>query len=528
MTKISTLSILLLGLLLLTGWTFELVEKPGSEYVVEARQATLDNEYKQAEKLYYEAIERAYDDGLRNKARNAIAALHLRDLITPPDYSKALALLQQSYAAESEHAALWLALAYREGKGVEKDLSKAFAYYMEGQDRFPQSNIAMAELHRSPERRADYIAKADKLLSSDLNPPTEAMLDISRHYREGVLIPKNTIRGEFWLIRAASTDSQAAKIELADWWEEQGHEPYQDVIALKEQVAQQGSERAILDLAFLYALGDKVPQDQNKARAYMERAVSLNPANAYRIGRWYEEMGAENPAYAEVAYQWMVVAAKSNHPDALMRMARMYWQGERVEQNLDKARALYQQAMAAGSDKAMFELQEREARLAMRLRKQKEKEEARQQKKLLRAQKRKALNNADYHYWLPLAQKGDGNAMRETGLSLIRGHGVKQNIAQGKEWLEKAASTGDGEAMYELAQFYTSGVGAKIDVKQAHAWYTKSAKAGYAPGQYQLGLSFARGLGVTADKTKAKDWFMEAKQNGYPLSDELITSLLGM
>jgi len=219
------------------------------------------------------------------------------------------------------------------------------------------------------------------------------------------------------------------------------------------------------------------------------------------------------------------------HPDALIRQARSYWDGDRVPMDKRRAEQLYQFAAQAGGVKALPELAERKRRAVEREQKRLAKVRATALKRAQRAASGKSgtksakKRQGGFDYWMPLAKSNDSEAMLRVGEAYMQGNGVAADSSAGLEWIRKSAAKNNGEAMYVLAQAYSAGLGVSLDLGKAYEWYKNSAAAGYVAGQYQLGLAYARGIGVAEDKEKAREWLTKASKNGYTRATTILQTL---
>lgn len=529
-----TLLFLPFALILTSAWTFELIDKPGSESVVEGMKARDAGRNDEAISYFQKGLAEAVDYQTRASALTQIAALYLAEV--PLDAAKALKakeMLEQAEQLGYPRATLYLGDMYQYGKGVPQDYNKAYQCFNQVKDRYPGALISLAEITADTKLARDYIAQAAKAVEADPEPGLDSTLRLARHFRDGTIVASSLPLAEYWYGRAIQQNSMSAMMELATIWNETGHTPYSDITALWQRASQLGNDRAALELGFAYATGNGVAKDAEQSRRYFMQAVEADPDNAYRIARWYEGREAQNELYGEVAFNWYRVAAAKGHPASTMVLARDYWTGMYVPEDKLKARELYQLAASRGEDRALAELSERELRDQLRQEKLAMKEEQHREKLAIQAQRREeqSRNRLRRHaggleYWKPLADKGDAEGMLHVGLAYLHGAGVEQSTQQGMQWIGKAADKGNGEAMYELGQIYSAGLGVSMDVKQAYDWYEKSAKAGYAAGQYQLGLGYARGIGVDEDQKKAREWLEKASKSGYSGAKAVLDSLV--
>lgn len=511
------------------AWTIELIDKPGSEHIVAGMAARDAEQYDAAVTHFQRAIDNAIDYRTQARAMVQIADIYLReDPVVSAKAVQAMNLLKKAEQLGSLRAKMVMGDMYREGKGVPADNQKAYEYYIQVEDRYANAMIALAEIIADPNISRDYIAKAAAKLEIEEVPSTQATIKLARHFRDGTVIRRDLELAEYWYGQAIEQESVSAMMELATLWDETGHKPRSDITSLWKMAALHQNHRAALEMGFAHALGDAVQRDGQLSGRYFQQAVELEPSNAYRIARWYEEREPLDPIFGDVAFNWFRVAAVKRHPDALVRQARAYWGGERVPEDRSRAERLYHIAAQAGSETAMAELAERQQRerdreikLALKLEAQAAKRATQAAKRRMEIRKR----TGGFDFWMPLAKSGDKEAMLRVGEAYMQGNGVAADTAKGLEWIRKSANKGFSEAMYVLAQTHSAGLGVPMNLEKAFEWYEKSANAGYVAGQYQLGLSYARGIGVAENNQKAREWLMKASKNGYSRATTILNSL---
>ncbi len=91
-----------------------------------------------------------------------------------------------------------------------------------------------------------------------------------------------------------------------------------------------------------------------------------------------------------------------------------------------------------------------------------------------------ALADGDYRIayrgFKRLAQQDHPQAQFQLGMLYLAGQGVEMDVAQGIEWLERAANGGLYLAANELAQIYLSGRGVAPDEQEAMKWVELATK----------------------------------------------------
>ncbi len=132
---------------------------------------------------------------------------------------------------------------------------------------------------------------------------------------------------------------------------------------------------------------------------------------------------------------WLKKAAQKGHAPAQYQLAVMYYTGEGMEQNTQRARELLEKA----------------------------------------------------------AQQGYAPAQYLLALMYSNGAGMEQRYtARAIEWYEKAAQQGYAPAQYLLAEMYYKGEGGKTDKPQARYWLEKAAQQGFDPAKTILEMLFKK------------------------------------
>ena len=101
---------------------------------------------------------------------------------------------------------------------------------------------------------------------------------------------------------------------------------------------------------------------------------------------------------------------------------------------------------------------------------------------------------------------GSARAMREIGLVLQRGRGLKADPEKSAKWLHRAAATGDAIAMREVAMAYASGFGVPLSATRSTEWMKRAAEAGDVKAMRELSSAFKVGFGVSPDQAQAERW----------------------
>ncbi len=176
---------------------------------------------------------------------------------------------------------------YYWGRGVPRNLDKAFELYLEAAGR--------------GDREAQYIAGG--------------------MYFRGMGIERNFLKAFQFLHGAAIQGKSTPESQkLLGEFFLTGHtvpQNYKEAVKWYEMAAENGDREAQSELGFLYFVGRGVGQDFNKAFYWFEKAAYQGLAVAqYSLGiMWYSGNGVKE-ADPVTAYAWLSVAAANNHQDA--------------------------------------------------------------------------------------------------------------------------------------------------------------------------------------------------------------------
>jgi TPR repeat protein len=110
-------------------------------------------------------------------------------------------------------------------------------------------------------------------------------------------------------------------------------------------------------------------------------------------------------------------------------------------------------------------------------------------------------------------------AMHDLGVVYGNGYGVPRDYIKARDWFQKGADLGDATCMFNVGVLYATGDGIARNYTKAREWYQKAAEAGHASAMYNLGYMFEKGSGGPQDYAKALDWYQKAvdadPDNGY-------------
>ncbi len=237
-----------------------------------------------------------------------------------------------------------LADMYENGKGVEKDLAKAQAYYqqLEEYGAHPSNDDMRVSLLNAVE---DIQALTQRAESGDV----EAQVHLGVAYKEGFgELEVNDALAFHWLSQAAEKDNAHAMHDLARLYEG-GRGTQQDMqkaVDLYQRNAEQGYAYSQFNLANMYLNGDGVEKNAEKAAHWFQEAFNSGvELAAFRLGELYEQGNgvSQDDAMALSYYE-----AAENIADAQYSVGLFYYLGRGVKRNYDDARYYFE--IASGND----------------------------------------------------------------------------------------------------------------------------------------------------------------------------------
>ncbi|MEM8750885.1 MAG: tetratricopeptide repeat protein [Pseudomonadota bacterium] len=240
--------------------------------------------------------------------------------------------------------------------------------------------------------------------------------------------------------------------------------------------------------------------------------------------------GAYQRGYYLTALQLALPRAETGDPAAQTLIAELYWNGQGVARDREKAAEWYRFAADAGNSQAQFAyanillqgkyapLDKAEGQAFM---------EKAAQAGHVRAQFNLAqliTNNrptwAGFKQALPWYQKAAEAGLADAQYALANIHaeakGVNFNDDElAREWLEKAAVGGFDTAQVQLGIWAANGRGGEKDEKAALIWFARAAAKNNVIAQNRLARMYAFGVGTSVDRIKAGAWHIVARRAGF-------------
>lgn len=177
--------------------------------------------------------------------------------------------------------------------------------------------------------------------------------------------------------------------------------------------------------------------------------------------------------------------------EAFEALANVYFNGDLVERDIDRARQLLESAVELDSGSAAYRLGWMYERGFL-------------------------SDEPDYvkamEYYEKAASLDDANGYCRAALYLANGHSGVKDAVKSREYYEKAAGMGSCYAMVELAFLYENGDGVEQSYEKAYQLINKAAGENYPYAMYRLGLYFEKGVIEEAKPEEAFAWYQKAAE----------------
>lgn len=402
------------------------------------------------------------------------------------DYAQVLEIVQPLAEAGNGRAQNYLGLLYDQGQAVKKDPNRAREWFQkaaEAGNAVAQYNLGLIYMGGPPAER-DYIEARQWFEKAAKVDVAAAKTNLGVLYAQGLGVRQDYAQARRWYERAAADGDASAQNNLGSLYV-QGQGVKQDYDKARRWFEQAGNAEAQNNLGVLYEQGWGVARDEAKARKLYEQAAAAGESNAQanlaRLQR-AEAQDTEDEAiaaynrqdYAKARELWQpqAEAAGADNAIAQFNMGILYYAGQGVEKDPEKARYWWEKAAAAGH---------REARQSLALLEEQPPAPAATKMPNYSPEQLSALMQVisaiDSHQHAASVRK-DLREMADQANAEVRGdEQIREISAQ--------AAAGDAKAQYLLAMLHYSGRGVKQDYGEAYrllekASVTRSEDAGVA------------------------------------------------
>lgn len=293
----------------------------------------------------------ALEKGDGNRAYLNIYLYYMDGVCVPRDYNKAVEWLIKGDRDGVLQCTYQLSKHFRNGDGVERDLSKMFLYLKKAADAgFEDAFKELADCYRyGIETEVNY-ELAFELYKKASNRDIEALNNLAQCYYYGIGTEQNIVKAfDLYKIGAEIGHAQS-QYDLGICYR-QGEGTAQDFIkAIEwyEKAIAQGHGGAMCNLGILYDNGIGVEKDSAKAfKYYTMSAESGDKQGQFCLADMYYNGRGVEQNYSE-AVKWFQLAAKQGEPDSIFHLAVCYNEGFGVEKDPKRAMELLCKAADMG------------------------------------------------------------------------------------------------------------------------------------------------------------------------------------
>lgn len=334
---------------------------------------------------------------------------------------------------------------FHNGKGVAKDLQQAITWYRKAaRQGFAAAQSQLGFMYARGEGLTKDNRQAISWLSRAAEQgDAEAQYQLGLMYEQGLGGAPDLLQAELCYLKAAEQNDARAQLRLAQLFE--ADRPA-SAVEMYQRAAESGSNEARFALGRIYAAGEIVEPDFDKALRYL------------------------------------LAASQQGDVNALVAMAELV-----DHESLHMTSAWYRRAAEEGNEQAQCVIGNR----------------------LLNGQG-VARNEQESSYWYMLAaENGLPEAQHAVAEAYLAQERTPDNLQEAVAWYRKAAKQGFSKSQSSLGALYAKGEGVPKDNRQAASWWLKAAEQGDVDAQFNLGQLFEQGGGATADR-HAEQWYRRA------------------
>ncbi len=371
------------------------------------------------------------------------------ELYEEEKFKDAVNLLLQIVENDKENytACYYLADCLYYGKGVSKDIKRAFQLYMSAATNKITEACYMVGMcylegtgtHQDSTQAVAWFTEAAKYAHA------LSQYYLGMAYKNGDGITKDIPRAAQWLVHAAKQGIVDAQREAAICYE--ALSKYKGAATLYLAGADAGDSYCQERIADCYADGVGTLQCTELAVHYYEQAANQGNVSAQvKIANRYAT-GQGVPLSQKNALFWYMKAANADNPEAQNAVGECYAIGNGILKNYQQAIAWWTKAANQGNVIAMIHLAETNSLPP---------EEENLPVDLVTAK----------YWWTKAAEAGDPYAMCRLGECFEKGLGVTSiNLEDAFKWYRLASQNGDEEAE-ESCKRFTRSITGKIKVKK--------------------------------------------------------------
>ncbi|MEN8435618.1 sel1 repeat family protein [Clostridium septicum] len=430
------------------------------------------------------------------------------------NYFKAREFFEKSAEEGNEDAQAYLALFYEKGLGGARDVDRAIYWYKKSAlkgNSFSQYSLGYIYFSgENVEKNLEYAFQWYKTAAENGFAPAQYAL--SYLYKNGEGCGKNIFKAYYWLEESAENDFEDSYYVLGQSYLEGSYveTDYKKAFFYLSKGANKGDKNCIESLGDMYYWGFEVDEDKEKAFKLYNKSIEKGNTNLYyKLGQMIEDEGNR-----EKAMEYFLKGHDSGDLRATQKLGIVYYNGDGVKKDIDKALEYMKIAASTGEHHALYVLGvanlEKDRLLGIDYLKNAYKNgsalaaEALASEYLVDVFNEKEINEKELLEYIDIAMENDiGEAFYYYGLLYNNGIGVKKSNEEAFKYFKIAAERGCEKAMIKLGNWYKHGIYVNASAKDAIKWYKRAAEEYNTEAILNIIEIYEKGIGIKRDFDKA-------------------------
>ena len=451
---------------------------------------------KEKKKKYYAESKNYYVDWTNDYKKGLTYLYGNKKENVKRDFEKALNLFIPESEKGNALALHDIGRIYKDGLGVDIDLTKSDEYYS-------KALTAFKEIEQNYQANNKYASKIKGYMQ----------YRIGKMYAQGLGTKQDYIKANIWLNKSVDLENRYAMYTLGShYYNGYGVEKnLKQALDLykKSAAAKGGNPYADYALGKMYAKGEGTPIDLQEADKYYNNAFikfkKMEEDNGddklqYRLGSMcYKGIGTEKDIDKAISY--LEKSSAVGNANAQYLLSKIYLETESLDKIPQAISLLEKSAIKGNNNLAQYAL----GKLYL-------------QGEAVEKDIEKALE------FLSLsAEQGNEYAQYTLGKLYLQSEDVKKDIEKALEFLILSAEQGNQYAQYTLGKLYLQSEDVKKDIEKALEFLILSAEQGNQYAQCSLGIVYFFGKGgVEKNEELAKEWLTLSAEQGNELAEEIL------
>lgn len=342
-------------------------------------------------------------------------------------------------AAEKGVAAAFhcLGCMYSAGKGVDSDPIEGYNYYLKAaQKGLLKSQVEIAyKLHRGIGIEKNESERVFWLEQAAIQGDKASQCTLGELYYWGKDVPKDYKKSRFWTEKAALNNYSSAYFRYAYLCCEGlgGKVDYDSALKFYRLLPKESG--AVNNLGYMYENGMGVPTDLVKAFELFKEAAEMGDEHSMRVlaTKYYHGEGCAKDV--AMAIQWYEKALDEGNMEAGFKLGDIYLNGKEVDEDVDIAMRYYEKAidLIPKEDTELEDIYVKRVLKVAKLYYEGDKVEMNDERA-----------NKLYHI---AAEYGDPEAYYMLGMQYYYGYGVTKDVETAIYWFRKAADKNYAQAV---------------------------------------------------------------------------------